>query len=145
VLQRVFVRGLGAGWGLTVGALLFAILHYLKVPPNFEPSPVTAADGWRAVGAAFGPILGFGWAQARFVLLVGIGLVLGLAAWRTGRLWLPIGLHAGWVVGLKLGQKLTEEVPGHWASGDFASNPLSFAALVGVGLIVWNWPRSSPT
>ena len=37
------------------------------------------------------------------------GTVLGFARWRTSSLWLPIGLHAGWVLGNNL--FLTMAVP----------------------------------
>ena len=33
---------------------------------------------------------------------VGFGILLGYAVWRTGALWLPIGLHFGWNVALPL-------------------------------------------
>jgi hypothetical protein len=36
------------------------------------------------------------------------GALLGYACWRTGALWLPIGLHYGWNLGLVLtGQALS--------------------------------------
>lgn len=145
VLQTLLVRGLGAVWGILTGALLFALLHFLKVPPDFAPEPVTAGSGWTAVGLAFTPFAHLDWAQPRLLLLAGVGLVLGIAAWRTGRLWLPIGLHAGWIVGLKLGNGLTTGVEGHWAAGDFSANPLSFAALLLIGIFVWRRPRVSST
>jgi membrane protease YdiL (CAAX protease family) len=144
ILQTVLVRVLGPAGGIVLGSLLFAVFHYIKVPPGYAPDPVTAASGWTAVGLAFAPFGGTGWLEPRFGLLAGVGLVLGLAAWRTGKLWLPIGLHAGWIVlGLKIGGKVTEGVPGHWAAADFTANPLSFLILALVALAVWMWPRSS--
>lgn len=149
VLQTVLVRALGAGPGIVLGAVLFAVFHYIKVPPGYAPDPVTAGSGWTAVGLAFAPFAGLSWLEPRFGLLIGVGLVLGLAAWRARGLWLPIGLHAAWVIlGLKVGGQITEGVApgtrGHWAAADFSSNPLSFAILALVALAVWMWPSSKP-
>ncbi len=150
VLQTILVRALGVPGGIVLGALLFAVFHYIKVPPGYAPEPVTAASGWTAVGLAFAPFAGLSWLEPRFGLLAAVGLVLGLAAWRSRGLWLPIGLHAAWVVlGLKIGGKVTAGVApgavGHWAAADFSSNPLSFPLLALVAAAVWMWPRSSST
>ena len=143
VIQTVLVRDIGAGAGIAATSLFFAVVHFIKVPVDFAPQPVTAWSGLAALGLAFAPFADCGAIASRFLLLAAVGAVLGVAAWRTGRLWLPIGLHAGWIVGAKLGNRLTAGVPGHWAAGDFTTNPLSFAALAAVGIVIWKWPRSS--
>ena len=67
---------------------------------------------------------------------------------RTNSLWLSIGLHCGWVFGLKLFSKLTtippklqkgEYLP--WVGRDLKEGlvPLLFVALT--GLIVFFWLR----
>jgi len=145
VIQTVVIRGIGAGAGIAAASLFFATVHFIKVPVDFNPVPVTAGSGFAALGLAFAPFADPNAIASRFLLLTIVGAVLGLAAWRTGRLWLPIGLHAGWIIGAKLGNRLTAGVPGHWAAGDFTTNPLSFAALALVGIVIWKWPRSSTT
>jgi membrane protease YdiL (CAAX protease family) len=39
--------------------------------------------------------------------LLMVGIVLSYARWRTASLWLPIGLHAGWVFALAVSKSLT--------------------------------------
>jgi len=143
VIQTVLIRRTGAGAGILATSLFFALVHFIKVPVDFTPDPVTAGSGFTALGLAFAPFADLNAIATRFLLLAAVGGVLGLAAWRTGRLWLPIGLHAGWIIGAKLGTRLTVDVPGHWAAADFTTSPLSFAALALVGLLIWKCPRFS--
>ncbi|SDU30133.1 CAAX protease self-immunity [Verrucomicrobium sp. GAS474] len=143
VIQRVLEKRFGIAAAIVVGSLIFALLHYLKVPSDFKPATPGIGDGFRAVGLAFTPFAGLGWCQPRLGLLVAVGLVLALARWRTGALWLPIGLHAGWIVAERAGHKLTQGLPGHWAGGDFSTNPLSFLFVAVAALVVWKWPASS--
>ena len=143
IIQTVLIRGTGPLVGIVLTSLFFALVHFIKVPSDFTPDPVTAGSGFTALGLAFAPFADFHAIATRFLLLASVGGVLGLAAWRTGRLWLPIGLHAGWIIGAKLGGCLTAGIPNHWASGDFTADPLSFAALALVALLLWKCPRFS--
>lgn len=145
VIQTVLIRGTRAVPGIVITSLFFALVHFIKVPHDFTPDPVTAGSGFTALGLAFAPFADPAALVSRFLLLAAVGGVLGLAAWKTGRLWLPIGLHAGWIIGAKLSGCLTAGLPGHWAAGDFTTNPLSFAALALVGLLIWKCPRFSIT
>jgi membrane protease YdiL (CAAX protease family) len=75
------------------------------------------------------------------------GILLGYAVWRTGALWLPIGLHFGWnltlpLVGSNL-SGLTMGVTGYtlkwnvgvlWSGGDYGVEGSVFTTLVVVAL-----------
>jgi hypothetical protein len=65
--------------------------------------------------------------------LIGSGMILGVCYQRTGSLFLPVGLHAGWIVGLKLGGFMTRaavDSPGaFWGSGRILDGWLAFLAL----------------
>lgn len=91
--QRL-VQGLGAPWGLTLFAALFALLH------------------WGNPGMAGATRV---WATATIGLSA---LLLGLAYLRTGSLALPIGIHLGWnwIQGSLLGFGVSGTVvfPGLW-------------------------------
>ncbi len=145
VVQRVLEKRFGIATAIVAGSLLFALLHYLKVPAAFNPLPPGPGDGLRAVGLAFTPFAGLGWLQPRFGLLIAVGLVLALFRYRTGSLLPGIGLHAGWVTAARIGNHLTLGYPSHWAGGDFSSNPLSFLLIALAALAVWKWPTSSST
>lgn len=66
---------------MVLSSVLFAALHFLR--PNLGIADLI-------------PFLG----------LVVAGLVLAYAAWKTGSLWLPIGIHAGWVFFISLSDQL---------------------------------------
>jgi len=68
-----------------------------------------------------------------FLNLTLAGMVLGVCYQRTGSLLLPVGLHAGWILGLKLGGFMTRAVadtPGaFWGSSQIINGWLAFLAL----------------
>ena len=82
---------------------IFAIVHFLRPPGDWQlaDADVQWNSGFAVLTRLFS---GFGdWRifLAEFLTLVAVGAVLAHTRLRTGRLWLPIGLHAGWVFGLK--------------------------------------------
>ncbi|HEY8965259.1 MAG TPA: CPBP family intramembrane glutamic endopeptidase [Candidatus Methylacidiphilales bacterium] len=145
VVQTVLAKRFGPFPAIAAGSLLFALLHYLKVPADFRPFHPGAGDGFRAVGLAFTPFAGGGWLQPRLGLLVAVGAILGLLRWRSGSLWPCVALHAAWVFAARVGTGLTLGYPSHWAGGDFSANPLSFVSLALVALAVWKFPVFSST
>ena len=76
---------------------LFSILHFLKAPENTSPV-VTWTSGFVSIGNSFAqfsdPLL----VLAGFTTLFLLGWILADARIRTQSLWLPIGLHAGWIL-----------------------------------------------
>jgi membrane protease YdiL (CAAX protease family) len=108
-VEEVVFRGVVLGlclWSLPrpaaigLSALLFAVVHFIK-PSRTDLAP--AEVGWSSGFSALTtfvqnlppwPLLAFGLAS----LLVA-GWILGSCAVRTRSLWLPFGLHAGWVMG----------------------------------------------
>jgi membrane protease YdiL (CAAX protease family) len=66
---------------MLISSVLFAALHFLR--PNLSSADII-------------PFLG----------LVVAGNVLAYAAWKSGSLWLPIGIHAGWVFFISLSDQL---------------------------------------
>jgi uncharacterized protein len=75
---------------------LFAAVHFLKGSER-EPTIVTWTSGFQSIGDAFA---GFGdpmMVLAAFATLFLIGCILADGRVLTRSLWLPIGLHAGWI------------------------------------------------
>jgi uncharacterized protein len=96
VLLRSFSR-LGA---LLLTSGLFSIVHFLKAPDQTTPNDaVRWFSGFDSIAHSFGqfadPIL----LAAGFLTLFAIGCILADARLQTSSLWLPIGLHAGWIFG----------------------------------------------
>lgn len=94
VLLRSFSR-LSA---LLLTSGLFSIVHFLKAPDSTTPNDaVRWSSGFDSIAHSFGqfgdPML----LAAGFLTLFAIGCILADARLQTSSLWLPIGLHAGWI------------------------------------------------
>ena len=150
-LQGLVGRTARPGVALVSVAAIFAVLHFLKPPEH--------AIGRQAVnglsGFAFLPKCFWQWGDARlvlggFVTLFLVGLVLGWARGRTRALWLPIGLHAGWVFGLKTFSHFSRHTaPGSFLIGDDLLHGLAPVAVVLLtGALVWlasRWEERDPS
>jgi membrane protease YdiL (CAAX protease family) len=94
VLLRSFSR-LGAVL-LTSG--LFSIVHFLKAPDQTTPNDaVRWFSGFDSIAHSFGQFADPMLLAAGFLTLFAIGCILADARLQTSSLWLPIGLHAGWI------------------------------------------------
>lgn len=152
LLLRV-MRPLPALWGLS---FFFAAVHFLKPPESMEFSPDSV--GWASGFVLLAGILrNFGdplFLAAEFATLLAVGLVLGWTRLRTSALWLPIGLHGGWVFGIFLfrglarGSRATRDgdaLP--WIGENLKTGlaPLAAIALTAVLLALWMRGRPSAT
>ena len=128
-------------------AALFAVLHFLKPPPGAVPlTDVRWSSGFVLLPRAF-----WQWEDPQLVLgglltLLAVALVLGYARQRTGALWLPVGLHAGWVFGLKTFNKASRHParPSFWIGDDLLHGFLPIAVVGLTGGLVWLWLRRQP-
>jgi CAAX protease family protein len=103
LLFRGFILGLLLRSFSRLGALLltsglFSIVHFLKAPDSTTPNDaVRWFSGFDSITHSFGqfgdPML----LAAGFTTLFAIGCILADARLQTSSLWLPIGLHAGWI------------------------------------------------
>lgn len=107
----------------TGSAALFAFLHFLNPPPGTViADPGHPLAGFQLLGAM---LLHF--AEPRFFVtdfatLLAVGLMLAWARLRTGALWFPIGLHAGWIMAFKACGMFYQKTQDHplrpWGVGD---------------------------
>ncbi|MCA1962611.1 MAG: CPBP family intramembrane metalloprotease [Prosthecobacter sp.] len=93
---------------------IFAIVHFLKPPDGWQiaDSQVTWHSGFSVLAQI---ARGFGdmdFLLAEFATLAAVGWALTQARLKTGGLWAGIGLHAGWVFGLKWFSGLTLHIKG---------------------------------
>jgi uncharacterized protein len=93
----VLLRGLRTGPATVLSAAIFSIIHFLKAPDQTTTS-VQWNSGLVSLAHSFDqfgePLL----VLAGFTTLFVIGLILADARLLTRSLWLPIGLHAGWIL-----------------------------------------------
>jgi uncharacterized protein len=104
-IEETFFRGIVLGLLMRTGrklvsvlavSALFAVVHFLKGSEH-EPAIVTWTSGFQSIADAFA---GFGdpmMVLAAFATLFLIGCILADARVLTRSLWMPIGLHAGWI------------------------------------------------
>ena len=104
-IEETFFRGLILGILLRTGrkllpivgvSALFAVVHFLKGPDR-AAEIVTWSSGFQSIAHAFA---GFGdpvMVGSAFATLFLIGCVLADARVLTHSLWVPIGLHGGWI------------------------------------------------
>ena len=81
---------------LVVSAGIFSIVHFLKAPDQTTTS-VEWTSGFNSLAHSFDQFANPMLVVAGFATLFLIGLILADARLRTRSLWLPIGLHAGWI------------------------------------------------
>jgi len=141
VIEEVLFRGVlcgglqpSLGWpgAAVVSSVVYAAVHFLERPGR--PREVRWGTGLEAVGAMFSGLMGSGVGSPRFLTLVVAGLLLALAYRRGGTLYLPMGLHAGWVFWIKMRGWMT--VAGSQAGG-MASEWLWLGSVVSMCLWVW--------
>jgi membrane protease YdiL (CAAX protease family) len=100
-LFRGLILGLllRSGWrklSILVTSAFFAAVHFFKSSDHI--SSVTWSSGFEAVAESFSRFADPISILPAFVTLFLIGLILADARVRTRSLWLPIGLHSGWIL-----------------------------------------------
>lgn len=123
---------------------LFGVLHFLKPPDDPAPDdPVRWFSGFRALARAswqFGDPQLLAGGLATLLL---VGLILGLVRLRTRSLWLPIGLHAGWIFALKSFSRSSRHVaePNPIFGKDMITGLGPVGLLLVTGGLLWWWLR----
>lgn len=137
-------RGMPLSVSILLSSLLYAVVHFLRPKYGVEPA-VDWLTGFnhvlfalQSLGTQLGTGLGFG-------TLVLAGGVLAVALVRSGDLYLSIGLHAGWIMALRIYADVTAGVGGRqwWGGSSLVDNLLMWPILVGLGIVIWRWPRRS--
>ena len=131
-------------------AAFFAVIHFFNPPHGLEAGTVTATTGLWMVGQIFGHFFSQfanpSFLLAEFAVLFAIGLVLGYTRMKTGSLWLGIGLHAGWVFGVKTLSPMTTRAFGPaemmpWLGDTLRVGAVSCLVVSLTGLALWLWLR----
>lgn len=108
VLLGIFLRVMKPWPAVFSLSLIFALVHFLEPPPGVKvPDPEAVNAGFILLGQILGRLLEPSEFIGRFLGLFAVGVILAMARLRTGSLWLPIGLHAGWVFAYQLFKSAT--------------------------------------
>jgi membrane protease YdiL (CAAX protease family) len=145
-LMREVRRGYAIAW--TTG--VYAIVHFFR--GGRQAGEVTLLSGFERLASAFAPLADPVILPA-LVGLVILGLILAYARLRSGGLYLPIGLHTGWVFTIRVGRVFMEipRRPGLlWGQRrpPIVSGAVGWTALVGsFAVLYWalrNRPAEAP-
>lgn len=148
--QTAFAERLGPIVGLAAASLLFALVHFLEFKDGFDPQPVGWLSGFEGVGRILEPLAVSTTYGPRLIVYTLVGLCLGLCFLWTRSLWLPIGAHAGVIIGQQVFNAISDVVPGtrdtRWLGaypGDLLESPLTIAWLIVVACLLWikAWPN----
>ena len=146
-LQALAFRTMKAIPAILFVSAFFAVVHFLKPPPNLAEPSVAWWSGFWMIGQIFGQFAEPKFLMAEFATLFCVGLILSWVRMRTGSLWLGIGLHAGWVFGIKTyapltrrAMKLEEMLP--WAGADLKTGLASLIVVFLTGVGLWLWLRN---
>lgn len=99
VIFGLLLRAMSVWPAAAISSFVFALVHFMRVERPTQTPPVTWTSGFEQLPQLFSaappwPLLGWG----MFSLMIA-GLLLAFAAYRTKSLFLPIGIHAGWILG----------------------------------------------
>jgi membrane protease YdiL (CAAX protease family) len=146
-LQALALRTMKALPAILFVSAFFAVVHFLKPPANLAESTVVWSSGFWMIGQIFGQFAEPGFLLAEFATLFCVGWILSWVRMRTGSLMLGIGLHAGWVFGIKTyapltrrAMKLEEMLP--WAGADLKTGLSSLIVVFLTGIGLWIWLRN---
>lgn len=141
-------RGGGAAIATVLPSLLFAALHFIKPQPLPPDAGVTLDTCLASLGSAF-PALFRMENLDSFAALFLVGVFLAIVRNRTGHIAWCIGLHAGWVLVIRVTHKYSHLDPGssfYRLVGDY-DGVTGWLAAGWIGLLavmVALWPRRIP-
>jgi membrane protease YdiL (CAAX protease family) len=158
IMEELFFRGALLGlvlrvWPPRVAVIfvsaVFAAVHFLQAPPELIiRDGIEAGTGFWLVGEILRVFGDANFLLAECATLFLAGWILGEARLRTRSLWLPIGIHAGWIFGIGLYAGLTraskairrdELLP--WVGETLKSGLVPLAMLALTGLALWAYGR----
>ena len=114
ILMGIFIRAMRPAMAMVFISLFYAIIYSLLPTGNeIIANPDKADAGFRMIITIAENLLTPEKFTFSFMLLFSLGLVLAYARYRTASLWLPIGLHFGFIFPYQALQQLTESGTQH--------------------------------
>jgi membrane protease YdiL (CAAX protease family) len=148
LLEEILFRGALQGavrkttvedFALVTVAVLYAAVHFLKPPSHgLDPATIRWWSGLALLPDTLAQFRQPALLLGGFTTLLLVGLILGYAREVTRSLWMPVGLHAGWVLGKMSFMAMTlhsEAWP--WVGPDILIGLAPLLALLATWGIVW--------
>jgi uncharacterized protein len=155
VIEEGFFRGIllttlltrfSFGISALISSVVYASVHFISPVKTFVYVPGVWLSGFTYLGALVDRATAPGFYSAFFGLLI-VGLTLCQVIRSTRSIYLCIGLHAGWVVGIKLTRVVTEFAHPELVSvgaGEryfLVCQPQTWVAVLATGLFSAWWYR----
>jgi len=122
--------------------LLYAAVHFTRPPIPAEGIIIGWNSGWEMLAGMFHQFEDFAGIADSYIALFAAGLLLSLVRERSGNIALCIGIHAGWVLIIKLTREVTDaasNTPAAMLIGSY-DNIIGWAATAVLGLVtLWYW------
>lgn len=146
VVLGICLWNLSARGAIAVSSALFAVVHFLKpAKTRLAPEAVQWFSGYTELFSFAGALPSGGVLFFGLASLFVAGWILGRATLRTHSLWLPIGLHAGWVFGVQTSnlffRSASAEAAGFlpWVGPALVSGAVPTGLLPLAGLLFAGW------
>lgn len=141
VLGLAFWKAVGerpAAFLLLVNAAVFASVHFIRPNSDLPEGILAGFAGWTNLQLWAGPANP--WKLAGLFVA---GLILARITWQQQNLWAAMGLHAGWVAGLRIGDgcwgEKAQATPGWWGPS-LEAGPIPFIFLLLMAFALWGRP-----
>ena len=150
MILGIFLRAMRPAPAIISISLIFAFIHFFLPSEAVQiDDPCTADAGFRMLKLVTQNLMNPQAFAFGFISLAAAGLILGYARYRTASLWLPIGLHAGWIFAHRSLQQITDLDPDHptpsklLIGDDRISGILPLCLLIITGLLVHIFAQTS--
>lgn len=138
----LLARSMHRNGALFLTSALFSILHFLKPNDNAVPQTVNWLSGFGLIPGSFAQFSQPWLVLGGFTTLFCMAWILGYSRFKTGSLWMAIGLHTGWVFGLMSFNKITKRLIKDtlpWFGENLAVGFASVIVVLLTGLLLWAW------
>jgi uncharacterized protein len=146
VLYDILMRKLNTTQTIIGLSLFFASVHFLLPPKGITiADPRGALAGFEMLGLIGQKFLDPSSFFGVFLTLFVVGATLAYTRYKTGKLWMAIGLHAGWIFSLKLTNQLTDptgEAPKLLFNGNITDGIFPLLTLLITGICLFFYLRS---
>ena len=95
-------------FAITITSFIYALVHFLEPTITFESSSLHWGSGFALLKNSLSPLMQVGVLIDSFLALFLAGVLLALVKLRNNRIALCIGIHAGWVMVIKIFKRITD-------------------------------------
>lgn len=136
-LLGIFLRAFRPSIAIVGLSIIFAATHFLTPPDHFLISdPRSAGAGFEMLSLIAQRFTQPEAILHSFVSLFLIGVILGVARYGTASLWLPIGLHVGWIFSIKMFGRLAQRREDFPEKFDLYMGKIMTEGLVPIGVLI---------